>query len=152
MPCNQVSSRHKDQLQVLRVRFLLPTLLIVTWTVIWKELKDIWGIWLQFHWKNSSLKLNHFSAHGSSFNITCTDTIFKWIAGEEELLCPNSYLKHQFLTFFPSVRHSVFHLRNDFLDSHQPLIVIIKPQLDSDESSRVKKQTNHRQHCARAYW
>ena len=44
---------------------------IVTWTVIW----------LQFHWKNSSLKLNHFSARGSSFNVACTDTFYKWIAG-----------------------------------------------------------------------
>ena len=50
--------------------------------------------------------------------------------------------------FQVTVRHSLFHLRNDFLDSHQPLIVIIKLQLDSNETRGVKRQTNHRQHCA----
>ena len=44
-----------------------------------------------------------------------------------------------YCTFKRSLRQSVFQLRNDFLDSYQPLIVIIKLQLDSNESSGVKK-------------
>ena len=51
-------------------------------------------------------------------------------------------------TCIQSIYHSVFHLGNDFFNSHQPLIVIIKLQLDSNESSDVKKRTKRRKCCA----
>ena len=39
-------------------------------------------------------------------------------------------------------------LRNDFLNSYQPFIMIIQLQLDSNKSSGVKKQAKDGQHCA----
>ena len=60
-------------------------------------------------------------------------------------------------TFSRSIIHSIFaglttHFRNEFFNSYESFFVIVKFYLDSYESSRVKEQTENRQHCTRAQW
>ena len=102
---------------------------IVTWAVIWKELKHVLFSLEEFKSKTESFfcprKLCDCTTQLRSIS-ELQKKSFYWF---EKLPDTRQYLTG----FIPSVCHSLFHLRNDFLDNHQSLIVIIKLQLHSDE-------------------